>query len=90
MKGASNMLIAVLILLLSYAVFWSYHWGTGKRRVFTANGKQVTEVMVHEGDLIYYTRSVWKPAFWCMEHWFGYQYGGYLAMHEDSAFVFYK
>ena len=90
MKRTAKILIPVLALVLLYVGFWSYRWSTAKRRVFTADGKQITEVLVCEGDLIYYTRPVWRPAFWCMEHWFGYQYAGYLAMREDSAFAFYK
>ena len=90
MKRIAKFLIPVFAFVLFYVGFWSYRWVTGKRRVFAENGKQVTEVIVHEGDLIHHTRPVWQPAFWCMEHWFGYRYHGYLAMHEDSAFVFYK
>ena len=91
MKRTGTFLILVCALILFYVGFWSYRWTTGKRRVFTAaTGRQGTEVMVHEGDLMYYTRPAWKPAFWCMENWFGYRYSGYVAMYEDSAYVFYK
>ena len=81
---------ALLILLVLYVAVFSCWWMSAKRKPVFIKGQWHVEVQVHQSSLMYYTQPVWKPAFWFVEHVGGYQYAGYTAAMEDSAFVFEK
>jgi hypothetical protein len=63
---------------------------SGKRTTAFINGRRHVEVQLHQNDLMYHTQVLWMPAFWFMEHAAGFRRTGYIAAHEDSAFVFEK
>ena len=90
MKRALKVAVALSMLLAVYVGVFSYRWMSAKRTVAAVNGRRHVEVQVHQGDLMYHTESVWKPAFWFMEHVGGYRYVGYIAAMEDSALVYEK
>ena len=76
----------LLALLVIYAGVFSYWWISASSSVVGRHDV----VRVHESDLMYHTRPIWKPAFWIMEHVGGYRYVGYIAAYEDSGFLFAK
>jgi hypothetical protein len=90
MKRAIKVAVVPSVLLAVYVGLFSYWWLSAKRTVVMASGQRHVEVQVHQTSLMYYTQPIWNPAFWLVEHVGGYEYAGYTAAMEDSAFVYEK
>jgi hypothetical protein len=58
--------------------------------VETWQGKRVRIVEFQYNTLSFHTGVLWVPAFWFMEHVYGYQPGGYAAMFEHSIQLYAK
>lgn len=91
MRYAAKVLSVVLSTCLAvYVGVFSYWWLSAKTTVAFVNGQRQVVVRVHENRCMRKTYPIWTPAFWFMEHVFGYRYAGYIAAMEDSAIVYEK
>ena len=89
MKRLLEFLAGVLSLaLVLYVSTFLYWWLAAKGSSLVSNGKQIRIIEVHQNRLMYHTQPIWEPAFWFMEHIFGYTYGGFSAAEENSAFIY--
>jgi hypothetical protein len=84
------LLLSVLALLVLYVGTFSYWWMSSKSYAVAVGGKRLRRVELHHSDFMARTQAMWEPALWFVVHVRGYQYVGYIAAFEDSAFVYDK
>jgi hypothetical protein len=85
MRRTAKILFVVLTLLFAYVGTFSYWWQQSPRKLrMTKGGIQVEVVEFEFNKVSWHTQMLWFPAFWSMEHVFGYQQDSLLAMEEHS------
>jgi len=74
MRQIKKLLLVLLVLLVVYAGVFTYMWMNSMAQILdTSDGKQVRQVMLRKTRFVDCTLPVWRPAFWFMEHIFGYR-----------------
>lgn len=85
MRRAFKISFVVLALLFAYVGTFSYWWQQSPRKLrMTKGGLQVEVVEFQVNKVSWNTWALWVPAFWAVEHVFGYQDAGMIAMEDQS------
>lgn len=83
-------LICLLVTVGLYVATFSYWWLRSPSKDVTIEGKTVHVVHFTFNKVSYYSGPLWVPAFWSMEHVFGYEYCGIVAMYHQSIYIYAK
>lgn len=83
-------LVALVGGLAIYTGTFSFWWLRSPARLEMFQGRRVHIVEFQFNSVSWRTESVWVPAFWFMEHVYGYEPDGFVAMGDDSVLTYSK
>jgi hypothetical protein len=89
-RASGGWLVTVVSVVGCYASVFTWCWLKSPSRTELMNGIEVHYVEFHYNSLLWYTRPIWTPAFWFVEHVLKYRLVAEAPGGKDSVEVFAK